>query len=301
MANRAIEPVLLPWKRPKKGVSVAVLGARFRVEQLEDGWHCTVKVGRQVEVLATGLPRLRDAQFRAEAHAATLPAVMAAVNRQDTEDRRAEQEPPKTPATPTKAHADEPAVTPGAEVSSLTFEEVSDGCICGKINGRTWLADPDGGVSVPLDMDPAVAQEICRLATNYYTARQAQTSATPRAKSTAKPSKKGTGRRGGRKAKPEPPAPPASSKPSDVTWNVVDGKIRGVAKHGTFFVEPEGKRHALYFYDADGQSRHLESGEAGKLRKVAEEMTARGLPAARSMVSGFNDAALLRAFLGDDA
>ena len=105
MANRAIEPVLLPWKRPKKGVSVAVLGARFRVEQLEDGWHCTVKVGRQVEVLATGLPRLRDAQFRAEAHAATLPAVMAALNRQDTEDRRAEQKPPKTPATPTATAA----------------------------------------------------------------------------------------------------------------------------------------------------------------------------------------------------
>jgi hypothetical protein len=86
-----------------------------------------------------------------------------------------------------------------------------------------------------------------------------------------------------------------------VTWAAVDGKIRGTAKHGTFVVEPEGKRHALYFYDADGQSRHLESGEAGKLRKVAEEMAARGQPVLRAAASGVDDAALMRAFLGDDA
>ncbi len=90
-----------------------------------------------------------------------------------------------------------------------------------------------------------------------------------------------------------------------VTWTEVDGKARGAAKHGTFVVEPEGKRHALYFYDADGQSRHLESGSAGKLRKVAEEMAARGQPAARATASGADDAALMRAFMagamGDEA
>jgi hypothetical protein len=70
-----------------------------------------------------------------------------------------------------------------------------------------------------------------------------------------------------------------------------EGKARGEAKHGAFVVEPEGKRHALYFYDPDGQSRHLQSGEAGKLRKVAEEMAARGQPAPRACGLRDDDAA----------
>ena len=86
-----------------------------------------------------------------------------------------------------------------------------------------------------------------------------------------------------------------------VTWTTLEGKIRGAARHGTFVVEPEGKRYALYFYDPDGQSRHLDSGEPTRLRKVAEEMAARGQPAARSAAAGVDDAALMRAFLGDDA
>ena len=83
-----------------------------------------------------------------------------------------------------------------------------------------------------------------------------------------------------------------------VTWTEAEGKARGEAKHGAFVVEPEGKRHALYFYDPDGQSRHLQSGEAGKLRKVAEEMAARGQPAPRTAASATDDAALMRAFMG---
>ena len=412
MANRAIEPVTLPWKRPEKGVSAAELGASFRVEQREGGWHCTVKVGRRVEVLATGMRRLRDAQCRAEAHAATLPEVAAALEQQAAESG-AKREPAKMPATPAKApRGDEPVAPPSDVAPALTFEEVSEGCICGKIDGRTWLADPDGGVSVPLDTDPAVAREICRVATNYYTARRAKPPASPRAKSTARASTKKTakraqgaaakreqeaakpatppppaatknmprgdkkaaakkgaatkastskasaskaseqpkvakarrgkaaskkaaakattpkepavrGRKGGKaSATPEKqaatPTPPAkeekvSKKPEKttktakdascgcVTWAAVENKIRGTAKHGTFVVEPEGKRHALYFYDADGQSRHLESGEPGKLRKVAEEMAARGQPVLRAPASGVDDAALMRAFLGDDA
>ena len=402
MANRAIEPVTLPWKRPEKGVSAAELGASFRVEQREGGWYCTVKVGRRVEVLATGMRRLRDAQCRAEAHAATLPEVMAALEQQAAESG-AQREPAKVQVTPTKApRADEPAATP-----AVTFEEVSDGCICGKVDGRTWVADPEGGVSVPLDTDPAIAREICRVATNYYMARRAKASTTPRAKSTARASTKKTAKREQKAAKPATPPPPAASrkmqrddkkaaakkgavskaaakaaskaasaskqtkaaevgrgkgkaaskktatkattpkvpaarghkggkasateamqaeaptppakeekvskKPAKnpktakdascgcVTWAAVDNKIRGTAKHGTFVVEPEGKRHALYFYDADGQSRHLESGEPGKLRKVAEEMAARGQPVLRAPASGVDDAALMRAFLGDDA
>lgn len=89
-----------------------------------------------------------------------------------------------------------------------------------------------------------------------------------------------------------------------VTWTEVDGKARGTTKHGAFILEPEGKRHALYFYDADalagvgGQSRHLQSGDAGKLRKIAEEMAARGQPAPREAASAADDAALMRAFMG---
>ena len=81
-----------------------------------------------------------------------------------------------------------------------------------------------------------------------------------------------------------------------VTWTEVDGKARGEAKHGAFVVEPEGRKHALYFYDPDGQSRHLQSGEASKLRKVAEEMAARGQPAPRAVSAG-DDAAMLKMFM----
>ncbi len=441
MANRASKPITLPWKRPEKGVSVAEMGASFRVEQREDGWHCTVNVGRRAEVLATGLRRLRDAQCRAEAHAATLPAVAAAREKLAAEEKKgASPAKQRTASTQTDPSPAGPVTAPGVETPPLAFEQVSDGCICGKIEGGTWVADPGGGVSVPTGTDLAVAQEICRVATAHFTARR---SATTPAKAAA--STKPAGKRGGRKSKPttakpvmakpvaapekpaakaepvekpapakkakppknakskpakEPaaptsagarqqakaprtrkgraaskkaaktttpkapaatkekqaatptppakaaakvkkpaarrrkvgkrgkasapeekqvatPTPPAkeervskkpakNSKPAKdacgcVTWAAVDGKIRGEAKHGTFVVEPEGKRHALYFYDADGQSRHLESGEAGKLRKVAEEMAARGQPVLRAAASGVDDAALMRAFLGDDA
>jgi hypothetical protein len=90
-----IEPITLPWKRPEKGVSAAELGASFRVEQREDGWHCTVRVGRRAEVLATGMRRLRDAQCRAEAHAATLPEVAAALAQAEAAKAAA-----KTPGSP---------------------------------------------------------------------------------------------------------------------------------------------------------------------------------------------------------
>ena len=81
-----------------------------------------------------------------------------------------------------------------------------------------------------------------------------------------------------------------------LTWTDVDGKARGEAKHGAFVIEPEGKKHALYFYDPEGQSRHVQSGEAAKLRKVAEEMAARGQPAPRAASAG-DDGALLKMFM----
>jgi len=474
MATR-IEPITLPWKRPEKGVSAAELGASFRVEQREDGWHCTVRVGRRAEVLATGLRRLRDAQCRAEAHAATLPEVIAAKAETEAAKPAAKggrKGAVRAAAPVAEVRASEPAPSPAEEVAPAqppvraerrprapTFVQVSDGCICGKIEGGTWVADPAGKVSVPEGTDPAVAQEICRVAAKHYAAQRqkatpggtakpapkaaakppadaapvdsprragkgkrskskaarkrlaaklaakpragAKTAAEPEVETTARAAKKTTARaakkttagaakkttaraakkttaRAAKKttaraakqtagaektatasaarkttarttkkptartatasaakkptartavqvAAPTDAAPakrgsprkddPAvaqteakeasvgkktgkTSKCGCVTWTEAGGKARGEAKHGAFVVEPEGKRHALYFYDPDGQSRHLQSGEAGKLRKVAEEMAARGQPAPRTAASATDDAALMRAFMG---
>jgi hypothetical protein len=462
-----IEPITLPWKRPEKGVSAAELGASFRIEQREDGWHCTVRVGRRSEVLVTGMRRLRDAQCRAEAHAATLPEVAAAVA--EAAKAAAKGGGPVRAAAPAARSAAEPRTVPTRRrTAPPTFEQVSDGCICGKIDGGTWVADPAGKVSVPAGTDPALAQEICRVAAKHYanvaakpaatvetqtaartTARPAakraaapkpateptvqrvakraakpagrrtakraaktaakaaaktadkpatktadkpaakaadkpaaktadkpaakaadKTAAKPTAKSgrakaankraakkagvrrglrftpqpfsgtyappgaspealkllreqaeaeaeakeqqqtAAKPAATGKGRpRTGKaataappKAKEEPMGKTAGKKASKseacgcLTWAEVEGKARGEAKHGVFVIEPEGKKHALYFYDPDGQSRHLQSGEASKLRKVAEEMAARGQPAPRAVSAG-DDAAMLKMFM----
>jgi hypothetical protein len=448
MATRGIEPITLPWKRPEKGVSAAELGASFRVEQREDGWHCTVRVGRRAEVLATGLRRLRDAQCRAEAHAATLPEVAAALAKLEAEAAKPAKKGPvrgtaraETPEPAPAAAEDVPRPVPKPRrAAPPTFEQVSDGCICGKIDGGTWIADPAGKVSVPAGTDPELAQEICRVASKHYAAQRektappsgriaqpvsrvaakrgarpaadaspastrkspvAEAAPAPRRASTGKRSKSKTARKrlaaklaakpGARmaaKTAAEPatetsartaarptaraakkttaraakkttaraakkttaraakttttqttartvvqvaatdPAPGArgrrrkddtapavaqaetkeaplgkkSGKASKsgscgcMTWTETEGKARGEAKHGAFVIEPEGKKHALYFYDPDGQSRHLQSGEPGKLRKVAEEMAARGQPAART-AGGGDDAALLKMFM----
>jgi hypothetical protein len=151
-----------------------------------------VKVGRRAEVLATGLRRLRDAQCRAEAHAATLPEVAAALEKQAAEEstsapRTKKERPPKTQAPPTEPSVGEVA---DGDLPPLTYERVSDGCICGKIESGTWVAGPSGTVSVPSGTDPAVAQQICRVAANHYTALQAKPSPASQTKSTAKASTK---------------------------------------------------------------------------------------------------------------
>ena len=488
MATRGVEPITLPWKRPEKGVSAAELGASFRVEQREDGWHCTVRVGRRAEVLATGLRRLRDAQCRAEAHAATMPEVLAAKAKAESEGANPAAKERKDPARRTAPGPTSEPV-PAAEKPSRvpvrrravapTFEEVSDGCICGKIDTGTWIADPAGKVSVPAGTDPALAQEICRVAANHYAGQRqkaapavrprtaARSASKPRekreaeaadsgksgntrkpavadaapvdpprragkgkrnrkkarqrlaAKLAAKPGRRGaaaktadpeskptakataktaakvaakttakvaakttakvaakttakavsktkttakatatkataknaateataknaatkatakiaatkatakttpgaeaaasvTAKTAGRrrkgtevpavappKAKEEPMGKKAGKRPgksdacSCVTWAEVEGKARGETKHGAFVIEPEGRKHALYFYDPEGQSRHLQSGDAAKLRKVAEEMAARGQPAMKPTSAG-DDGALLKMFM----
>ena len=452
-----IEPITLPWKRPEKGVSAAELGASFRIEQREDGWHCTVRVGRRSEVLVTGMRRLRDAQCRAEAHAATLPEVAAAIAEAAKAAAKGNSGPVRAAAPAARSAAEPRTVPTRRRTAPPTFEQVSDGCICGKIDGGTWVADPAGKVSVPAGTDPALAQEICRVAAKHYanvaakpaatveTQTAARTTARPAAKRAAKPAaapkpateptvqrvakraakpagrraakraaktaaktaakpaakaaaktatktadkpaakaaaktadkpaakaaaesgrakaankraaKKAGVRRGLRftpqpfsgtyappgaspealkllreqaeaeataakpvgtgkgrprtgraamaappKAKEEPMGKTAGKKASKseacgcLTWAEVEGKARGEAKHGAFVIEPEGKKHALYFYDPDGQSRHLQSGEASKLRKVAEEMAARGQPAPRAVSAG-DDAAMLKMFM----
>ena len=67
-----------------------------------------------------------------------------------------------------------------------------------------------------------------------------------------------------------------------IAWTNQDGGLRGTAAHGTFLVQPEGSRHALYFYEPGGQSRFLQSGTLCDMRKAAEEMAARGQPAPSS-------------------
>ena len=487
MATRGIEPITLPWKRPEKGVSAAELGASFRVEQREDGWHCTVRVGRRAEVLATGLRRLRDAQCRAEAHAATMPEVVTALAAAKAEAAKpaAKAEAAKAEASKpvakigrkgsgraTQAQATAPAPSPAEGMppptprGALDFEQVSDGCICGKIEAGTWIADPTGKVSVPAGTDPDTAQEICRVAAKHYAAPRQKTVASDRSRPVARsastrtakqdvepatklklgstrkpavadaapvdpPRRAGKGKRNRKKArqrlaaklaaKPgrrgaaaktaEPESMPTAKGKAAVkatvkttakeaaktaakavskavtktatkvtatkatakkagtrattkatatakkatakttpraeakttakaaasvtaktagrrrkgtevpvvapprmkeepmgkkvgkgercgclTWAEVEGKARGEAKHGAFVIEPEGKKHALYFYDLEGQSRHLQSGEAGKLRKVAEEMAARGQPAMKATSAG-DDGALLKMFM----
>ena len=87
------------------------------------------------------------------------------------------------------------------------------------------------------------------------------------------------------------------SVPAGLTWSEVEGRPRGVAAHGTFLIEAEGPRHALYFHEPGGQSRHLRSGELAELRKLAEEMAARGLPAPQAeTISAEKEEALLRMF-----
>ncbi len=433
MATRGIEPITLPWKRPEKGVSAAELGASFRVEQREDGWHCTVRVGRRAEVLATGLRRLRDAQCRAEAHAATLPEVAAAKAKAEAEAAkpaakggrkgRAAGGPggprcgrPSPSRAPRREVAPvQPPVRAERRMRAPRFEQVSDGCICGKIEGGTWIADPAGKVSVPGRHGPgggagdlprrrealcgAAAEggavrahrEACtqgrsearcrRCAGRPSTARrqgEAQQeqggpqTARREAGREARGQKRGEDRggagsgddgrgreedhgqgseeavrqgnaansgvatkaedrdgqrreeddgqgrtatasreeddgshrdgqrreeadgqdRGGRGAgghgagqagrprKGDQAVAQTEAKEATVgkktgkaskgeacgcmTWTEAEGKARGEAKHGAFVIEPEGKKHALYFYDPDGESRHLQSGGRGQ-------------------------------------
>lgn len=190
-----IEPITLPWKRPEKGVSAAELGASFRIEQREDDWHCTVRVGRRSEALVTGMRRLRDAQCRAEAHAATLPEVAAAVAEAAKAAAKGNSNGPVRPAAPAVGTAAEPRAVPTRRrAAPPTFEQVSDGCICGKIDGGTWVADPAGKVSVPAGTDPVLAQEICRVAAKHYANVAAKPAATVEiqtaARTTAKPAAK---------------------------------------------------------------------------------------------------------------
>jgi hypothetical protein len=81
-----------------------------------------------------------------------------------------------------------------------TFEQVSDGCICGKIENGTWIADPAGKVSVPAGTDPAMAQEICRVAAKHYAAQREDEAAAKSAKAGSEDRGTGGGedREGGR-------------------------------------------------------------------------------------------------------
>lgn len=136
-------------------------------------------------------------------------------------------------------------------------------------------------------------------------AQQAEAPAAPAKKAAKKAGrgrKKAATKRGAKEGEPvarksvTPKTKPAEVKAA-VTWTDSGGEVRGAAAHGTFVLQPEGSRHALYFYEPGGQSRHLQSGDATQLRKAAEEMAARGQPAPeRETLSAEKEEALLRMF-----
>lgn len=445
-----VVPIPLPWKRPYKGLMVAELGqATFRVERKEDGWTCGVQVEKKrMQVLARGLARQRDGQCRAEAFAATMPMEIKAkqsptaepggpptsgepgsVARPAMGPRPGEENSGLAPPDPSAPDSSPTASSQVADgpASAVAFERVDDGCICGRMKGGTWVADPKGCVTLPRGASREDAEQIRSFAADYFartasaaaattpaggdrlakaravraakaaakhgaelptntrtgpsgaakgrldvntakkgaakkgTAKKgtaskstAKTGAGEPAKSSAKkdaPSKpsKGTAKKtgagkgkdapsksGAKKAEankgaakkaggpgatnkgaankadgskgsdvhkgaankasaskgPDAPSkgpakkasaskasaseqdPPPASGASPLQWHDVEGNPRANTPFGAFAIEPEADRHALYFYDLNGQSHFL--GNRGDLRKLAEERAARG-------------------------
>jgi hypothetical protein len=167
--------------------------------------------------------------------------------------------------------------------------------------GLRFTPQPFSGTYAPPGASPE-ALKLLREQAEAEAKEQQQTAAKPAAPGKGRPRTGKAAPVASPKAKEEPMGKTAGKKAGKseacgcLTWAEVEGKARGEAKHGAFVIEPEGKKHALYFYDPDGQSRHLQSGEAGKLRKVAEEMAARGQPAPRAVSAG-DDAAMLKMFM----
>lgn len=91
---------------------------------------------------------------------------------------------------------------------------------------------------------------------------------------------------------------------SSLRWETLDvsadgqpvAQERATFAHGTFMIEPEGARHALYYFDLGAMPRFVERGDPEQLRQIAEERAARGEPAPAPL-SRAEDQRLTRIFL----
>lgn len=228
--QRELVPITLPWKRPRKGLVVAEVGVTFQVERTNRGWQVSVKSGKRTTILARELTRQRDGQCRAEAHAATMPEVLAALANQVAEvgssepagrrngassttpgDPESDARPESTPVAPAS-----PPSAPAAD--PLDYSRVDDGCICGRASSGTWAADPRGHIALPTDTPPEEAEQIRRFAADYFD-RQAHREASANLPVTTDAAATGPAANGGKndaprwsKPQPTPSNPKAASK-----------------------------------------------------------------------------------------
>jgi len=202
----------LPWKKSRGGCSADV-GTVFCVELTEQGWECRKKPPRgKEEVLADELPSESAAKQVAQraytkalkeggeveaAGAAKAPKGKrggrrkaakrtAAASRQEKNQREAE-----TTAAPE-------AAAPAPPLDDVI--ELDDGCVCGRIAGVRWVAEPSGRVEFLRDVPAEEAARVQSKVTAYFAQKKA-----PAARRGRPP--------GRRAAKPvEAPAAPAEPK-----------------------------------------------------------------------------------------
>lgn len=194
---RQSNSISLPWSR-RGGVLVAELGAVFTVELAEEGWQCSVENGECVEVLGTGLKSQRQGKARAEEHATRMAAEALA---EKAPKGRARRMPPgrkpagRLAAAPEKP-AEKPEDAPGpapkprggaprpadakpadakpadakpadAKTSEITFDEIEDGCIMGRVAGACWVAN-EKEVAWTKDVGPELQAAVEKTAARYY-------------------------------------------------------------------------------------------------------------------------------------
>lgn len=287
-------PMPLPWKRPQKGLAVAEAGATFRVELGEDGWECSVTQGRKKQVLAKGLQRQRDGLCRAEAHAASMPEVRAALAEGDLEEaepapkaarkdrrkgrrksaaKRASEK--RSKAAAASKRSSDAAASVRVAKSAVDFKPVEDGCICGQVGDATWVADPRGRVEFAGDVTDEDKKKVHRAAQKHFETESPVDVQKPQAKTSGKDATPARPSKKDRLAPAKPAEPPANRPPArGLRWTEVADGERASTSAGAFAIVAEGDRQSLYFYDLNGQSRFLT--DRGDLKKAAEEFAARG-------------------------
>lgn len=195
---RQSNSISLPWSR-RGGVLVAELGAVFTVELAEEGWQCSVENGECVEVLGTGLKSQRQGKARAEEHATRMAAEALA---DKVPKGRARRMPPgrkpagRLAAAPAEKPAEKPEDVPGpaprprggapkpadakptdvkpadakpadTKTSEITFDEIEDGCIMGRVAGACWVAN-EKEVAWTKDVGPELQAAVEKAAARYY-------------------------------------------------------------------------------------------------------------------------------------